>query len=319
MDEIVKAPSQITVVFSCYNGGERLRGMLDSLVAQDLPAKNWTVVAVDNNSSDDTFVTLDSYREKLPITVLRYAVPGKSAALNFVLQHVTGELIVLTDDDVIADPGWLSAMVACAAAHPEFGVFGGRIIPDWERDPKSQAFLAWIPMGSTFAVVDEGESGPCDPGNVWGPNTAVRRSLFTPEVRFREDIGPRPGGKYPMGQDSEFVLRLARRGVKSYHCAEAVVHHFVPASSMTEDWVQKRAERLGLGMPAIFPGDVPRGFRIAGVPVAIWAQSANWALRRAVLYPLPNSRLRFWAIWKHYYMRGYRAGIRRFGPEGLAR
>ena len=57
-------------------------------------------------------------------------------------------------------------MIACAQSNPEFGIFGGRIVPDWERAPNGQRFLDWIPMGSTFAVVDdafndvaEGESG----------------------------------------------------------------------------------------------------------------------------------------------------------------
>ncbi|MGO7845429.1 glycosyltransferase family 2 protein, partial [Rhizobium johnstonii] len=37
-------------------------------------------------------------------------------------------------------------------------------------------------------------------------------------------------------------------------------------------------------------------------------------VRAAILYPLPRSKKRFWAIWKFYYMRGYRAGLRRYSP-----
>lgn len=303
----------VTVIFSSYNGAKRLPRTLASLVAQDLPAERWELIAVDNNSSDDTFATLESYRGRLPIRPFQHPVPGKSGALNKALEQASGEVVVFTDDDIEADPNWLSAIVACAEAQPDFGIFGGRIVPDWESAPHGQPFLNWIPMGSTFAVVDDAASGPCDPTKVWGPNTAIRREHLSNE-RYREDIGPLPGGLFAMGEDSEIVLRLARNGVKTYRCGEAVVRHFVPASSMTEQWVQKRAERLGYGMPAVFPEEVPQGPRILGVPIGTWAESAGWAVRSAVLYPLPSSRLRFWAIWKHLYMRGYRAGIRRYAP-----
>ena len=312
------APLAVSVIFSSYNGAGRLRRTLDSLLGQTLPPERWELIAVDNNSTDDTFAILESYRGRLPITPIRHLVPGKSGALNRALELARGDVVVFTDDDVEADPNWLEAINAAAAANPEFGIFGGRIVPDWEREPEGQPFLDWIPMGSTFAVGDEAASGPCDPTKVWGPNTAIRRQYLGEGGRYREDIGPLPGGLFAMGEDSEIVLRLARRGVKTYRCAEAVVRHFVPASSMTEAGVQKRAERLGYGMPAVFPDEVPPGPRIAGVPLGTWAESAAWAVRSAVLYPLPSNRLRFWAIWKHYYMRGYRAGIRRYASAGGA-
>src|SRR5690606_6055000 len=118
-------------------------------------------------------------------------------------------------------------------------------------------------------------------------------------------IGPVPGELFAMGEDAEIVLRLARAGVRTYRCAEAVIHHFVPAASMNERWVQRRAERLGYGVPVLFPEMVPAGPRVSGVPVRTWIEALGWMLRAALLWPLPSNRLRFWAIWKAYYMRGY--------------
>ncbi|KPH08509.1 glycosyltransferase family 2 protein [Rhizobium acidisoli] len=309
----------VSVLFASYNGASRrVRHMLDSLVRQELPHDRWELIAVDNNSNDDTFDLLKSYSDKLPITILQQRTPGKSGALNMGLDRVKGDVVVLTDDDIRAEPNWLTAIVDCAAAHPSYGVFGGRIVPDWEKEPKDR-FIDWIPMGSTFAIVDETQSGPCDPTKVWGPNTIVRRELLGASVRYREDIGPLPGPMFAMGEDAEIIIRLAASGAKSYRCAEAVVHHWIPASSVTEDWVQKRGERLGYGMPALFPDEVPGGVRLSGVPLPTWIESAQWAFRAGTLYLLPQSKKRFWAIWKYYYMRGYRAGIRRYAPQTLAR
>ena len=307
----------VTVILSSYNGAARLPRTLDSLVGQSLPDDRWELIAVDNNSADDTFEVMMGYRELLPITPMSHPVPGKSGALNAAIARARGDLVVFTDDDIEADGDWLAALVACADTQPDFGIFGGRLVPDWERDP-SAPFLRWIPMGSTFAVIEDVESGPCEPHRIWGPNTAIRRELLTPDVRYREDIGPVPGGRFAMGEDSEIVLRLARRGVRTWRCAEAVIHHFVPAASMNERWVQQRAERLGYGMPVIFPEEVPPGPRVSGVPLRTWLEALGWAVRAALLYPLPSNRLRFWAIWKTYYMRGYIAGLRRYAPAVLS-
>ena len=312
-----RTPLRATVILSSYNGAARLPRTLESLARQTLPADQWELLAVDNNSADETFEVLMQYHELLPLVPLNHPVPGKSGALNAAIALARGDLVVFTDDDVEADPNWLATLVACAEIRPDFGIFGGRIVPEWERRPDAP-FLSWIPLGSTFAVIDQAESGPCDPDKVWGPNTAIRRSLLTPDVRYREDIGPMPGGHFAMGEDLEIVLRLARRGVRTWRCAEAVIHHFVPAHSMNERWVQRRAERLGYGVPAIFPEDVPKGPRLSGVPLRTWLQTLGWAARAALLYPLPSSRLRFWAIWKTYYMRGYIAGLRRYAAPALS-
>lgn len=310
-------PLDVTVIISSYNGAARLPRTLDSLARQTLPADRWELLAVDNNSADDTFEVLMRYRELLPLTPLTHPVPGKSGALNAAIGRARGELVVFTDDDIEADREWLEALVASADAQPDFGIFGGRIVPEWEERPDAP-FLDWIPLGSTFAVIDDEESGPCDPSKVWGPNTAIRRSLLTPDVRYREDIGPVPADKFAMGEDTEIVLRLARRGVRTWRCAEAVIHHFVPAASVNERWVQRRAERLGYGKPVISPEEVPDGPRLGGVPIRTWLEALGWAVRAALLYPLPSNRLRFWAIWKTYYMRGYIAGLRRYGVPALS-
>ncbi|MBB2696646.1 glycosyltransferase family 2 protein [Rhizobium phaseoli] len=311
---------KISVVFSSYNGASRrLKHTLESFLRQDLPHDQWELIAVDNNSSDDTVEMLETYREHLPLLILKHSQPGKSSALNAALEKIRGTLIVFTDDDIRAEPQWLRAIATCADANPQYGIFGGRIIPDWEVSPRGNPLLEWIPMGSTFAIVDEPVSGPCDPTKVWGPNTTIRRSVLGADIRYREDIGPLPGGLFAMGEDQEIIMRLSARGVKAYRCAEAAVHHWIPASSVNDQWVQQRGERLGYGVPALFPQDVPTGPRIAGVPVKTWIESAQWALRAAMLYLLPQSKKRFWAIWKYYYMRGYRAGIRRYAPQTLAR
>src|SRR5579872_268430 len=88
-----------TVAFASYNGAKRLKRTLDSLAAQHFPPDAWELIAVDNNSSDETFAILESYRGRLPIRALQHAVPGKSGAMNKAIELARGELVIFTDDD----------------------------------------------------------------------------------------------------------------------------------------------------------------------------------------------------------------------------
>lgn len=303
----------VSVVLSSYNGASRrLRYMLDSLIEQTLPRDRWEVIVVDNNSTDGTFPLLSEYAPRLPLKILRHKVPGKSGAMNRALAEASGKILVFTDDDIRADPRWLEAISDCADRHPDYGLFGGCILPDWETPPTAD-FIKWIPMGSTFAIIESNKSEPCDATKIWGPNTFVRRSVLG-DIRYREDLGPSPSPIFAMGEDQDIAMRVAARGVKCWRCCNAVVHHWIPASSVNEAWVQERAERLGYGIPALFPDRVPSGMRFLGVPLQTWLDSGYWSLRAFLLSPFGNSKLRFWAIWRSRYMRGIRAGIRRYAP-----
>ncbi len=71
----------VSVLFSSYNGASRrLRHTLDCLLSQELPRDQWELIAVDNNSNDDTFDVLKSHSGRLPITVLQQRKPSKPGA-----------------------------------------------------------------------------------------------------------------------------------------------------------------------------------------------------------------------------------------------
>ena len=52
---------------------------------------------------------------------------GINVARNSALDAAAGELLCFLDDDVEVWPGWLDALLAGAAAHPDHDVFGGPI------------------------------------------------------------------------------------------------------------------------------------------------------------------------------------------------
>jgi glycosyltransferase involved in cell wall biosynthesis len=237
----------ITVLFSTFNGADTLPAMLESLTRQNPPPGGWKLVAVDNGSTDGSDDLLRSFTGRLPLTVLSEPAKGKNRALNRGLEIAEGELVVLTDDDIVARADWLTTWAAVADRLGEFDIFGGRIVPRWGTEPPDW-LLSDVPLGPVYAVTDPAwEEGPIRAGCVWGPNMAVRCGVFEAGHRFDERVGPDGTTGYAMGSETEFTMRLERQGFRCAHSPMPVVEHQIPATSMTQEWVLRRAFRYGRG------------------------------------------------------------------------
>ena len=111
-----------TVLLATHNGGGTLPRTLAAFTALRPPRGGWRLVVVDNASDDDTKSIIGSFTGSLPITYLHEARPGKNAALNTGLAHVSGDLVVFTDDDVVPRKDWLVEIRALTDAEPDFAV-----------------------------------------------------------------------------------------------------------------------------------------------------------------------------------------------------
>ncbi|MDT0387563.1 glycosyltransferase [Streptomyces dubilierae] len=122
----VEVPHASVVVATRERAGQLARA-LDSLLAQDHP--RFEVVVVDNApvTSETRELIERKYAERV-----RYVcepVPGLAAAHNAGLAAVRGEVVAFTDDDVVADPRWLTELTAPFAADARLGCSTGLILP----------------------------------------------------------------------------------------------------------------------------------------------------------------------------------------------
>src|SRR5215471_5623735 len=97
----------LTVLIATRNGAHTLPRCLAALGQLIAPVGGWKLIVVDNGSTDATREIVESFADRLPLTYLLEPRPGKNAALNAGLDHVEGDLVVFTDDDVLARPDWL--------------------------------------------------------------------------------------------------------------------------------------------------------------------------------------------------------------------
>lgn len=239
-----RSSNTATVVFSTYNGERTLGRMLEALCALQQPRRALQIIAVDNASSDQTPKVLRSFLDRLPLLLLHQPERGKNRALNLAIRHVQGDLVVFTDDDVLPNQDWLNTFERYADTQPEYDLFGGAIVPHWERPPEPWV-LRSVPQGVAYAQTPpELRPGAINPGLIWGANMMVRKRVFDAGHRFNEDVGP-SSGQYIMGSETEFNIRIANEGYRSWFCPDSRVQHIIRDFQMTEEWVIRRAYRFG--------------------------------------------------------------------------
>ncbi|MFC7929313.1 glycosyltransferase [Streptomyces cinereoruber] len=121
------APPRASVVVATRERPGQLARALDSLLDQDHP--DFEVVVVDNapRTEDTRDLVVRKYADR--VRYVREDVPGLAAAHNAGLAAVRSDVVAFTDDDVIADPHWLTALTEPFAADPGLGCVTGLILP----------------------------------------------------------------------------------------------------------------------------------------------------------------------------------------------
>lgn len=97
---------RFTVLIPTYNQEKLVRATIDSVLAQDFPAKQTEIIVVDDGSTDRTREVLASYGTR--IKALYQPNQGPEAARHFGASIATGDYFVLLDHDDLLFPWALS-------------------------------------------------------------------------------------------------------------------------------------------------------------------------------------------------------------------
>lgn len=295
---------ELVVLLSTRNGRSTLGAVLDGYVAQEWTGFSWEIIIVDNGSTDDTEALVHQYSGILPITLLYEPQPSKNRAMNRGLAGIRSTFLVLTDDDAIPEPDFLQAWWETAQNLPDYDLFGGRIEPKYPFAPPK-----WI--GGTDYLCDmmfarrDLPEGPVAAGFIFGPNMAIRRRVLDDGLTFDESIGPNgTDPNYPMGSETEFLLRASRAGYRSYFVRRPRVRHIVRPYQMQPEFWLSRAYRNGRGTARMVLArhsttGLLASARRAGVALL---HGIIWAYFKLCPYAPSRNRARCLLHW----MRGYR-------------
>lgn len=312
-----------SVLIASHNGASRLSRVLEGYANQaatpgSMGAAAWDIVIVDNASTDATSEVIEGFCGRLPVKLVRHGVPGKNGALIAGLSHVDGDTIILSDDDAIPEPDFISSWVEGVRAQPNAALFGGTVVPLFDAPVPEWLDTARDHFDALYAV-----RGPLDGAipaqQIFGPNMAVRRCVFDAGVTFDERIGPNAADKlYAMGSETDFSVRAERAGFKAWSLAAPTVRHIVRREQMTWAFFNERAFRLGRGIAVrqwmsgeLVPRAKPSLIKLAAAHAIQTGREAVSAFACAA----PRLSKRVEAAWQTQWLRGFHREYRRLKSQ----
>lgn len=195
------------------------------LVLADLPTDCETIV-VDDASEDRTPRMLDGFGKAIHALRLERNA-GFAAACNAGAAVARGEYLVFLNNDTEPQPGWLAALLRCAAAHPEAAVVGAKLL-----HPAGTVQHAGVVFGqdgyphNLYAGFPAGHPAPNRERRlqaVTGACMLVRREAF-------ERVGGFDEGFLNSMEDVDLCLRLGEAGEEVRYAPAAVVTHLESAT-----------------------------------------------------------------------------------------
>ena len=273
----------LTVAFCTYKRADRLEKLVAALRSQNCPVP-FDILAVNNNSPDNTLAVLDTLRNGPGATlrVVTETAQGIVHARNRAIEETLGsEIMVFIDDDELPLPGFLSQAYD-AITHEGADCVGGRVKvcfpphmrPAWLED-NLLGFLAEVDYGSEPFWVES------DATPIWTCNVAYRTAIFRNGLRFDQRYNRRGDG-VGGGEDVMMFQALRQRRVRMRYRPDMVVEHFV------EPWRLRRSYFLRLhyvsGYKSGFHEFSKYPREILGVPLFLIPQLMRQCLKTLSAY-----------------------------------
>jgi len=264
-----RATVSIDVIICTYNRAAGLDAVLLTLSRQS-PAADvaWSVLVIDNASTDSTAEVVDAHRSRQLLPGLRRVrenEQGLTPARRRGARETSAPWIAFVDDDNLLEPGWLDAVAQVIRLHPHAGAIGGRVVLDWEQPPPD--FLKRF--GFCFAEQEPGRVA-CELNSLVGAGMVVRREALV-ECGWLECplLADRVGERLVSGGDVEIAQRIRGVGYSLWFTPEAVLRHRIPPSRISLQYLLRANYGLGRSEALVsaltWLGDWPS-----------WRRAAQW-------------------------------------------
>ena len=208
-----------TVVIPNYNGLKFLEDCMESLRAQTF--RDFEVLIIDNASSDGSVEFLRSNYPEARLIVNETNL-GFSGAVNIGIRESHSPYVLLLNNDVKADPGFVGELTAAIERSPKIFSVASRMMQMYHPDKLDSAGDYYNLLG--WAVnrgVDESPErymSPCQTFTACAGAAIYRKSVF-------EKIGYFDEMHFAYLEDIDVGYRARIYGYKNLYCPSAVVYH----------------------------------------------------------------------------------------------
>jgi glycosyltransferase involved in cell wall biosynthesis len=242
-----------SIVIPTYGRPDSLEQLLRSLTGLEYPSDRFEVIVVDDGGSLPLEPRFTAYRDHMNLNLLWQRNAGPGAARNHGALQAQGKYLAFTDDDCVADPGWLRAHAA-ALGNSEHAICGGRTLNRLEENIFSEAtqLLADYIYEHYNPTRTFGAFFPTN-------NLSVSREAFLEIGGF--------DGSLRFGEDRDLCYRWAARGHAFLDAPEAVVRH---AHALTFLSFLRLHHCYGEGTHRFRKGCIKKGFPRLQISPALW-------------------------------------------------
>ncbi|MFA4905252.1 MAG: glycosyltransferase family 2 protein [Candidatus Margulisiibacteriota bacterium] len=207
---------KLSVVIGTYNQKEKLEKSLRSLFKQTMSPALYEIVVVDSQSADGT----EEMVKALPVKYLRQENLGRPGARNRGIAEAKGEIILLTDADMLADINLLYEHLKAHEKHP------------------AAAF-----EGLTYNLLENKKTAPYIKEKLRSGQKLKFSYFLTGNLSIRKqtllDIGGFDQDFAGYGwEDIELGYRLMKAGIPLYYLPSAVNFHDHPVAA--EDMLKRK-------------------------------------------------------------------------------
>jgi glycosyltransferase involved in cell wall biosynthesis len=310
------AAQEVSIVISTLDRQEELARAIHSILTQEVDARRYEIVVVDNGSRDRTREVVADIMARAPqVRYVHEPTLGLSVARNRGMRESHAPIIAFFDDDGTAEPGWLAAMLEVFRDDPNAGAAGGLIRVAW---PSNCDRPEWMPMEL------QGYYGGCDYGSTrrylsfpqypYGPNMMIRREHLVAIGGFSETVGP-TGQNIMAGDELDVFQRLFERGIKVVYEPRAAVRHWVPPERLTRKWLLRRAYKHGFSNTRL-------AYIRAGATRLTWLRLLGRAACKSTVACISGTlgvlgRVGNSVVTSRYARMTYWAGVARGARDGL--
>lgn len=250
--DAVRSGPRVTIGVATRDRTDSLARCLDSLLESDYPRAQ--IVVVDSAPADNATASLVAERYRDRVTYLLEPRPGLAIAHNRILEIANTPIVAFTDDDVVVDEHWVTALVAAFQQHPEARAVTGLIVAD-ELDTAVQLLLerhGSFGKGFERRVFDLVANRPDDrlfpftAGQLGsGANMAFAVETLREVGGFDAALGA--GTRARGGDDLASLFRVVARGHAVVYEPPAMVRH---RHRRTADGLDLQAFGYGVGLGA---------------------------------------------------------------------
>jgi GT2 family glycosyltransferase len=216
----------VTVAIPSLHRPDLTGRCIEFLQRQTLPAEQWEAVVIENDAQPGQILP-----DPLPPNTSRISLPdneGTTGSINRAVAATESRYVLLLNNDIELEPGYLAMLVAILEADPQIGFATGKLLRATQRTHLDGAGDAMLTAGAAYRL-----------GNLDRDNGQYERQMPVlsgcgAAVLYRRQAFVESGGLDPdffaYLDDLDLALRAQLLGYGGWYVPDAVAYHIGSAT-----------------------------------------------------------------------------------------